>query len=200
MLTAAAFVSFARGAEMTAGDLAVVSAWARATPPGADVGAAYVTIENRGEADDRLDRRRDAGRGVDQRRMRPSRRTASPPCGRWSDAVVPAGGRLAMTPGGIHLMLMELTAPLLEGESVADDADLRACRRAHARRRSRRHGRGRAAGTTTIRCETRGTDASQDRSDRALDRRRGGALRARRGDASADSARASAGLRPSPAE
>ncbi len=115
--TAVAVISFARGGELNVGDLAFVSAWARATPPGVGVGAAYVAIENRGAADDRLvGAATPAARSVMLHetveqdgiaRMRPL------------DAVsLPAAGGVEMKPGGIHMMLMDLLGPLKEGETV----------------------------------------------------------------------------------
>src|ERR1700757_3818474 len=44
----------ARAEEVKAGDLVITQAWSRATPGGAKVGGAYVTIENKGSAPDRL--------------------------------------------------------------------------------------------------------------------------------------------------
>jgi copper(I)-binding protein len=117
LLTAAAIVSVARGAETVSGDLAIIAAWARATPPGAKVGATYVTIENRGEADDRL-----VGASSPAAEMMELHETIE------KDGVaqmrpldaptIPAGGKLEMRPGGVHLMLMRLSAPLKEGETV----------------------------------------------------------------------------------
>src|SRR5687768_10503162 len=102
-LTVAAAISFARGAGGGA-ELAVVSAWARATPPRAEVGAAYVTIENRGGTEDRLVAAKSPAaakvvlhRSADEggvATMRP-----------LELAAVAAGGRLEMRPGGAHLML-----------------------------------------------------------------------------------------------
>ena len=40
--------------EIRAGDLVITQAWARATPGGAKVGGAYLTIENKGATADRL--------------------------------------------------------------------------------------------------------------------------------------------------
>jgi hypothetical protein len=116
-LTAAAAISFARGAGNGSAELAIVSAWARATPPRAEVGAAYVTVENRGGTEDRLIgvespaaanvvlHRTAAENGVAT--MRP-----------LELAAVPAGGRLEMQPGGAHLMLMGLSAPLQAGTTI----------------------------------------------------------------------------------
>lgn len=118
VLTLAAAISLARGAEVVAGDLAVVAAWARATPPAAELGAIYVSIENRGNAEDRLmgasspaARSTTLHESVEENGvalMRPLRAAA-----------IPVGGVLEMKPGGAHIMLMGLLAPLKEGESVS---------------------------------------------------------------------------------
>lgn len=116
-LTAAAAITLARSAEVSAGGLAVTAAWARATPPGAEIGAAYVTIANRGGSEDRLlGATTPAARSVaihqsseenGVARMRPVDAPA-----------IPVGGALEMQPGGTHLMLMGLSAALKQGESV----------------------------------------------------------------------------------
>ena len=117
VLTLAAFISFARSEEVTAGGLAVISAWARATPPGADVGAAYVTIENRGDIDDRLlGVTTPAAAAVSMHETIEENGVAT--MRPLEDPAVPAGGRLEMRPGGVHLMLMDLAAPLAEGDSM----------------------------------------------------------------------------------
>jgi copper(I)-binding protein len=116
-LTAAAAISFARGAGNGSGELAVVSAWARATPPRAEVGAAYVTIENRGGTEDRLVAANSpaAAKVVLHRSAEESGVATMRPL---ELAAVPAGGRLEMGPGGAHLMLMGLSAPLRAGTTI----------------------------------------------------------------------------------
>ena len=118
VLTAIAIIALTRSAESAAGDLVVTFAWARATPPGANVGAAYVTIENRGGTDDRLIGVASEVAGsasihetVEENgvaKMRPLEAIA-----------LLAGHTIAMQPGGFHVMLMDLKSPLVEGESVA---------------------------------------------------------------------------------
>jgi copper(I)-binding protein len=117
LLTLVSAISFARAAEATAGDLAISSAWARATPPGAETGAVYLTIENHGEADDRIvSAASPVARSVEPHqaieedgmvKMRP-----------LTDPLVPAGGKLEMQPGGTHMMLVGLSAPLRAGERI----------------------------------------------------------------------------------
>jgi len=113
-LTVAAGVSMVRGGEASAG-LSATEAWARATPPGTDVGAAYVTIENQTDTGDRLlgitspvAAKIEIHETVEEdgvARMRPI-----------EDACLTAGSALAMRPGGTHLMLTGLKAPLKEGD------------------------------------------------------------------------------------
>ncbi len=96
--------------------LKVVTAWARATPGGAKVGAAFLEIQGAPDGDDKLlaastpiasvvelhDHIKDGGI------MRMRRIEAIP---------IPAGKTVTLKPGGLHLMLLELKAPLIEGDA-----------------------------------------------------------------------------------
>jgi copper(I)-binding protein len=116
-LTAVAAISMARGHDVKVGEIVVTSAWARATPPGASVGAAYVTLRNGGSADDRLL----GGASPAARTVAPhltSEENGVAAMRPFGDPVIPAGGTLEMQPGATHLMLMGLAAPLQEGDSV----------------------------------------------------------------------------------
>jgi copper(I)-binding protein len=96
VLTLASAISFVRAAEVALGTLRITSAWARATSPGASVGAAYAMIENRGEADDRLlSAATPAARAVElhqtieengMAKMRPLEDAVAPACRRAGDA------------------------------------------------------------------------------------------------------------------
>lgn len=93
-------------------------AWVRLPPPNLSVTAAYMTLSNNGDDDltvvhaesplaatvELHEHLQDAA-GV--MRMRQARSLS-----------LPAGGRLAMEPGGLHLMLIGLYQPLTEGEIV----------------------------------------------------------------------------------
>lgn len=105
-------------AAIKAGDLTIEAAWSRATPGGAKVGVGYLTVTNRGTAPDRLL----AGASevasrievhemtmVDNTmRMRPLDRGIE----------IRPGETVALKPGGVHLMLMNLSRTLKEGEAV----------------------------------------------------------------------------------
>ena len=103
-------------ASFAVGDLVVESPWARESVT--RTGAAYLTVRNGGAADDRLigvasevaDRAELHGSEMQDgvMRMRPV------------EAVeVPAHGQAALEPGGLHVMLIGLKAPLEEGGSFA---------------------------------------------------------------------------------
>ena len=94
----------------------VENAWARATPPGAKIAAGYLTIRNAGAADKLVSASSPAAEKVethvtvkdgDISRMREVKGYA-----------VPAKGKLELSPAGSHLMLVNIKAPLKEGDKV----------------------------------------------------------------------------------
>lgn len=93
-------------------------AWAKATPPTATVGAIYMTMRNGGDAPDRLV---GADSNVSERAevhlMKVEDGVAS--MQRLVDGVeLPSGSEVRLEPGGLHLMLIGLTAPLVEGRTI----------------------------------------------------------------------------------
>lgn len=95
----------------------VENAWARATPPGARIGAGYFTLRNTGTTADRL------------------LAVSSPAAARVETHVtvkegdvskmrevkgyeVPAKGSLELKPGGSHLMFVDIKAPFKEGQRI----------------------------------------------------------------------------------
>ena len=95
----------------------ISDAWSRATPPGAKVAAGYLTIRNQSAAADRL-----VG-------------AASPAAARVETHLtekqgevmrmrevkgyeVPAKGSFELTPGGAHLMLVDVRRPFKEGDRI----------------------------------------------------------------------------------
>ena len=101
-----------------AGQLTITAAWARATPPGARTAAAYLTIANgSGAADTLLGASTPSARSVEihthvaegglQRMVE------------LAELTLPAGEAVLLEPGGLHLMLIDLAAPLAAGATVA---------------------------------------------------------------------------------
>ena len=99
-----------------AGDVPSVSgAWARATAPGIDVGAAYMVIEGGTQADRVLDASSPRAAMVHLHTVEERDGVAKM---RPIEAIdVPAGQRVELAPKGTHLMLMGLDGPLVAGQS-----------------------------------------------------------------------------------
>ena len=101
-----------------AADVMVMNPWARATPPGASVGAAYMTLHNEGATEDRLvSATTDAADHVEVHEM--SMDNGVMKMRQLTDGLkIPAGKAIEMKPGGYHLMLVGLKQPLKVGESI----------------------------------------------------------------------------------
>jgi copper(I)-binding protein len=113
LLAALACVRTAAAAEPS---IQIVDAWARATPPGVENGAVYCKILNRGGADKLVGARSSAARGaevhasVSANGVVEMRRIDALPIG--------AGASVELAPGGTHVMLVGLAAPLAAGAKV----------------------------------------------------------------------------------
>lgn len=104
----------------TAGEssVAIDNGWARASPPGAANGAAFLTLVNRGAKDNALVGAESGAASTVElhshvmadgvARMR-----------QVSEIPVRAGGRVELRPGGLHIMLIGLKAPLADGGELA---------------------------------------------------------------------------------
>ena len=91
-------------------------AWARATPPGLAVGAAYLTLTGGSQADRLVGASTPRARMVQIHVTVESNGVAGM---RESDGVdVPAGRTVVLAPGGTHLMLMGLDGPLVVGQDL----------------------------------------------------------------------------------
>ena len=109
-------LSCLRAAAAVEPSIEIVAAWARATPPGVDNGAVYCTIVNRGAADKLVGARSFAAHGaevhasVSENGIVEMRRIEALPIG--------AGTSVELAPGGTHVMLVGLAAPLAAGAKV----------------------------------------------------------------------------------
>lgn len=109
----------------TVGDLTVTGAYARSTNP--KVGAAFMTIENKGAADCVLTAV-SAPEVTDRAELHTHREENGVMSMVPVEAVtVPAGGTHALERGGDHVMLMDTKAPLAEGDELALTLDFGAC-------------------------------------------------------------------------
>lgn len=104
--------------QVKSGELVLDHAWARATPNGAKVGGGYLTIENKGAVPDKLIGGSSPAAGkveVHEMAMNNGVMTMRP----VKDGLpIPPGKSVALAPGGFHLMLLELKAPLKKGQKI----------------------------------------------------------------------------------
>ncbi len=112
---AAAGVALAAAAAPAA-PLRITGAWARATPPGVDTGAAYFTIVNGDAADQLLGARSAAAREVELHES--TQRGDVVEMQRLDSLPIAAGATVALAPGAGHLMLVGLARPLVAGGEI----------------------------------------------------------------------------------
>jgi len=118
--TACAFAAFAAAPawahDVTAGSLLISHPHARPSVPGQPTGAAYVAITNRGAAADRLVGA-SAASIADHVELHEMRRDGDVMRMREVEAIeLPPGRTVTLEPGGLHLMLVGLKAPLAVGQ------------------------------------------------------------------------------------
>src|SRR5215467_12225018 len=120
-LVAIAFLGWASSTyaeEVTVGNLKISTAWARATPKGASVGGAYMTITNTGNAPDRLlGGSSDASSRFEIHEMSMENGVMKMrPLGKGLE--IKPGQTVEFKPGGYHLMFVGLKAQFEEGQHV----------------------------------------------------------------------------------
>jgi periplasmic copper chaperone A len=104
--------------EVKAGDLVITQAWARATPGGAKVGGAYLTIENKGSSADRLiGGSADVAGKVEVHEMA-TRNGVMTMRALDNGLTIEPGKTVKLAPGGYHLMMFDLKSPLKQGDKV----------------------------------------------------------------------------------
>jgi copper(I)-binding protein len=97
-----------------AGDVIVSDPWSRPTPPSSSVGSVYLTLRNVGRRADRLigvQTPRAASAGIHET----VRRNGMVEMNAVSELALPPGSTVEVKPGGLHIMLMGLTGPLVPG-------------------------------------------------------------------------------------
>ncbi len=96
--------------------MVVKNAWARATPASARAGAAFMTLKNTGDkADKVVAADADVSRVVElhtHKKVDGVMKMRQIP-----DIPVPAGKAVRLQPGGLHIMFIDLKAPLKKGET-----------------------------------------------------------------------------------
>ncbi len=99
-------------------DISVSDPYARASSPAARVGAAFMVISNSDNEDDRLI----SVVSEAAKRIELHTHIMTDGIAKMMEVeggfVVPAGGEVLLQRGGFHVMMMGLTAPFIQGESV----------------------------------------------------------------------------------
>jgi copper(I)-binding protein len=118
ILTAAFLAVPALAHDYTAGALKIRHPWARATPKGAPVGGGYLSITNTGSEPDRLiGGSSPIGKKLEIHQMSMDHGVMKMrPVG---DAlVIPPGKTVTLSPGGLHIMFVDLNQPLKQGDKI----------------------------------------------------------------------------------
>jgi copper(I)-binding protein len=118
-LLACFLVASARADEVRAGDLVITQAWSRATPGGAKIAGGYLTIENKGNAPDRLiGGSADVADKIQVHEMTMNNGVMTM---RQLDQglTIEPGKTVKLAPGGFHLMMLDLKSPLKQGDKVS---------------------------------------------------------------------------------
>jgi copper(I)-binding protein len=95
----------------------IENGWSRATPPGAKIAAGYLTIRNASKTPDKLV----AAASPAAEKVETHVTVKEGDIFRMREVKgydIPAGGALELKPGGSHLMLVNVRAPLKEGDKV----------------------------------------------------------------------------------
>jgi len=107
----------ARAEEVKAGDL-ISQAWSRATPRGAKTGGGFLTIENKGSAPDRLVAvSGDFADKIEVHEMAVKNGVMTMRAVENGLTIEP-GKTVTLAPGGYHLMMLDLKAPLKQGDKL----------------------------------------------------------------------------------
>ena len=98
------------------GSIKVENAYTRATAPGQQVAGGFLKIENKGSADQLVSASSPAAGEVQLHEMAMDGNVMK--MRQVKDIPVPANGSVELKPGGLHLMFMNIKAPLAAGETV----------------------------------------------------------------------------------
>lgn len=102
----------------TVGDLVVSGAYARATLPHAPVGGGFITVTNRGTADDTLIAASSPLAGAVQLHEMQMKGDVMEMRALPDGVPIPAGKTVTFSPNGLHLMFMKLNGAFVKGKTV----------------------------------------------------------------------------------
>ena len=108
---------FLTSASSASTGLIISDAWVRATPPGKMMSAGYASIENQSNKAITVFGVSAEAAGhasLHETRIERDRSTMRP----VAQLSIRAGERITLKPGGLHVMLMKLSEPLTDGQSI----------------------------------------------------------------------------------
>lgn len=102
--------------EAKVGSIRIENAYTRSTVPGQQVAGGFMKIENKGGVDQLISASSPVAGEVQLHEMAMEGNVMK--MRQVKDIAVPAGGVVELKPGGLHLMFMNIKAPLAAGETV----------------------------------------------------------------------------------
>ncbi len=102
--------------EAKVGNIKIEKAYTRSTVPGQQVAGGFMKIENQGGVDQLISASSPVAGEVQLHEMAMEGNVMK--MRQVKDIAVPAGGAVELKPGGLHLMFMNIKAPLAAGETV----------------------------------------------------------------------------------
>jgi copper(I)-binding protein len=102
--------------EAKVGSIKIENAYTRSTVPGQQVAGGFMKIENKGGVDQLISASSPVAGEVQLHEMAMEGNVMK--MRQVKDIAVPAGGAVELKPGGLHLMFMNIKAPLTAGETV----------------------------------------------------------------------------------
>ena len=116
MAVAFGIVATVQAQNAKVGSVQIENAYTRATVPGQQVAGGFMKIENKGAADQLISASSPVAGEVQLHEMAMEGNVMR--MRQVKEVVVPAGGAVELKPGGLHLMFMNIKAPLAAGETV----------------------------------------------------------------------------------
>lgn len=117
LVVALGFSFSAQAQEARVGSIKIEKAYTRSTVPGQMAAGGFMKIENKGSAADQLISASSPVAGEVQLHEMAMEGNVMK-MRQVKDIVVPSGGEVELKPGGLHLMFMNIKAPLAAGETV----------------------------------------------------------------------------------
>ena len=111
-----AFATSIQAQDAKVGAIKIENAYVRATAPGQPAAGAFMKIDNSGAADQLVSASSPAAGEVQLHQMSMEGNVMK--MGQVKDIAVPANGSVDLKPGGYHIMLMNIKAPLKAGDTV----------------------------------------------------------------------------------